>query len=853
MTHRLAHSAVFSTLLLASSAVCQGWLQAPRLYPQFTDLRAAADLDGDGDLDLLASEYDPGLTATFLVPQWNQGGGRFVAGARQPLPLATRNFWRLADCDGDQQPDLLVTSFVVQPTRLEYWRGLPNGSFAAPVTLPTSGNIIETFVGDANGDALADVAVLVNGAAGYALEWALGVPAGVPTIGPATSLGAGFFPSSTALLDLDGDGDDDAAVLGSQDVRRFVTTNGQFGAAGSWPIANSNFGSLVTADHDGDHDDDLVMFSTTNFLAMDVTRFTNQGNGVFTVVAQSLPQPLFGYLRPGDWDGDGDDDVMLRTLSSTSDGELYLFTSGGGSGYSLAWSSDYQLPGTGEPGGCCDLDGDGALDFVDVRAFLFGDGTAEDPVGPARIGVHGVFDWEGDGDPDLPIARGELLRNDGSGAMTTEVASWPSSPGPNQMFGDVVAFGDFDGDGRREALVPLFGQTTTFPQQIVFDRMHRFEEDLAGHWLDLGPATASGGPGMATPAYAVDTNGDGILDLVDRTGVWANNGSHQFTRVATPFGNYVPLRAGDVDGDGATDFLAGWFGATQGLAILRQLGNHAFAVDVIQAPLPQSLAYHTPALHDFDDDGDLDIASDLSWASGEFALWWNQGNGTFVAGPTFLWNGRVVTTAVLGGDVDGDGATDLLFDLGDTLRVLRRNGPGPTWDPPVDFRVSHARGVADLDGDGDLDVLGTGVTWNRSVPAASAGARRQYGQAANGSGGIQPVLGISPPLRAGATPVLHLRQAVGGSFSFLALGFQAASVPSPVLPGLVHYTYPIVAVAGFSVAGAPGVPGAGMLDMPVAVPAGLVGVTVRFQSFVVDAGCLNGLAHSNGLELTLGQ
>lgn len=158
----------------------------------------------------------------------------------------------------------------------------------------------------------------------------------------------------------------------------------------------------------------------------------------------------------------------------------------------------------------------------------------------------------------------------------------------------------------------------------------------------------------------------------------------------------------------------------------------------------------------------------------------------------------------------------------------------------------------DLRASADLDVLGTGVTWNRSVPAATAGARRQYGQAANGSGGIQPVLGISPPLRAGAAPVLHARHALGGSFGFLALGFQAAALPSPVLPGLLHYTYPIVAVAGFGLAGAPGVPGAGLLDMPLAVPAGLAGATVRLQLFVVDAGCLNGLAHSNGLELTLG-
>jgi len=50
-----------------------------------------------------------------------------------------------------------------------------------------------------------------------------------------------------------------------------------------------------------------------------------------------------------------------------------------------------------------------------------------------------------------------------------------------------------------------------------------------------------------------------------------------------------------------------------------------------------------------------------------------------------------------------------------------------------------------------------------------------------------------------------------------------------------------------------GRPGAGELDIALAIPPGLGGVRLYFQVLVFDPAAGSQLAHSNGLELVVGQ
>jgi len=700
-------------------------------------------------------------------------------------------------------------------------------------------------VGRGNGDALPDLAVVVPAASstGPTVRWLLGTPSQPPVMQPAFTFATNFFPASMAAFDRDGDGDDDLAVAGNNpSVMLLATQAGASTANGAVPLLINLHAELCGVDLDGDQDDDLLAFSPQDYTHMLVAGFVNQG-GLLTATTQTLTTTSMGSFHAGDVDGDGDQDLVART-----DEGLSMFENLGGT---FVPRSDCVLGvprRTGEPG-LLDVDGDGHLDFVDTLSVWFGDGTFASPVTAIELSAHDPLDWEGDGDLDLRVFGG-LLRNDGRGQLPLDALAFPPAPGPNLEYRQEVVVADFDGDGRRELLAAVYFRDPAWILNVTFQGMHRLEDTGTGQFVDLGAVTNASLP-MQRPAFAVDTNGDSILDVVDRNGVWVHGGNHQFTLQPQPFGLYEPMAAGDVDGDGDIDFLGGMHGTTLGIAILLQTAPNTFTPQVVSASTNHAVPLHRGVLVDLDGDGDLDIAVDRSWASGAFEVWTNQA-GVFSLAWSASRNGPPTRSQAMAGDVDGDGRTDVAFAIGDTLVVFRRNGPGLTYDAPAEFHVQYATTFADVDDDGDPDVLGTEMVRNRRLVMPFAGQRRQYGTSATGTGGMRPVLGCSGQLRVGSTPVLRLRDAVGGTFTLLGMGFQTANYASPVLPGLVGYTFPLVLTLGFGVGGAPGAAGAGTLDVPVAIPPGFHGVQLWFQHFVFDSGAANGIAHTNGLEFTIG-
>ncbi len=85
-------------------------------------------------------------------------------------------------------------------------------------------------------------------------------------------------------------------------------------------------------------------------------------------------------------------------------------------------------------------------------------------------------------------------------------------------------------------------------------------------------------------------------------------------------------------------------------------------------------------------------------------------NGTLVAGATSPWlNGIFGGAMMVAGDIDGDGDDDVVgfipesqFGGPATYQVLRRTGP-TTFQPEPPVEGGPATGLADVDGDGDLD------------------------------------------------------------------------------------------------------------------------------------------------------
>ena len=163
--------------------------------------------------------------------------------------------------------------------------------------------------------------------------------------------------------------------------------------------------------------------------------------------------------------------------------------------------------------------------------------------------------------------------------------------------------------------------------------------------------------------------------------------------------------------------------------------------------------------------------------------------------------------------------------------------------------------LADLDGDGDEDLIGDTVVDNARFVAPTSGVRRQYGSGVPGTGGAIPVLGAAGPLRFGEAPEVRLTGALGGTMGILAVGVSEVVIPNSPFPGLTSYVdatdVPFVMVP-LPIGGPTGVAGAGELIIPVGVTLSMINGLYSHQYFLFDPGSPSLLTATNGLMLLYG-
>jgi len=266
-----------------------------------------ADLDADGDYDLVTAnhtsdDYGVGDVAVLL----NQGDGTFASHSRYPAGVRPTSVF-IGDLNGDGHLDLATADSSTYPgSTVSVLLNNGDGTFAAPDTYPLDHDPTEIIGGDLDGDGDLDLATGFFNSANILILLNNGV--GVYAPGPVVPVGG--LPQSLFVADLDGDGDLELITANTDAHDVSVIPNngdGSFASPSDYPAGRYPH-SIFAADFDGDGDLDL----TTAIQSEDgVNIFLNNGDATFA--------PYVTYLSGGgpwsvfaaDFDGDGSLDLAV--------------------------------------------------------------------------------------------------------------------------------------------------------------------------------------------------------------------------------------------------------------------------------------------------------------------------------------------------------------------------------------------------------------------------------------------------------------------------------------------------------------------------------------------------------------
>jgi hypothetical protein len=334
------------------------------------------------------------------------------------------------------------------------------------------------------------------------------------------------------------------------------------------PLLGMRAGSVAWGDYDNDGDLDILQTGIDSNGVPATIIYQNNG-GAFSNIQAGLMGVYGGEAKWGDYDNDGDLDILLSGYTTNDHLVRLIYRNDGNNVFT-------PLPPL--------------LDILDS-----GHGRKDLSV------AWGDYDNDGDLDALFTGYFTTIYRNDGTAGFTNSGLAFPS------FSFSAAAWGDADNDGNLDFVVMGTENLTNFM------RVYRNEGPTGFSVVNAGlPPVTQGGLAWG------DYDGDGNLDLVftggdtnslPTSGVLHNNGGITFSNSFGPtiasekFGS---VAWGDYDNDGKLDFAIVNGNFTM---VYRNLGGGSFSGDGLPGGIESYIAWG-----DYDNDGDLDLLQ-MSWSA----------------------------------------------------------------------------------------------------------------------------------------------------------------------------------------------------------------------------------------------
>ncbi len=652
---------------------------------------AWGDYDNDGDLDVLLT----GRAGSPRVSKiYTNTAGTFTELATANLTGVNNSAVAWGDYDNDGDLDILLTGLTGSTPISKIYTNTA-GTFTELATANLTGVYYGTVAwGDYDNDG--DLDILLTGNTGSTQVSKIYTNTGGIFTELATANLTEVTDSAVAWGDYDNDGDLDILLTGytgSVGVSKIYTnTTGTFTELATANLAQASFSSVAWGDYDNDGDLDIVLTGIEGVNTSISKIYTNTA-GTFTELATAnLTGVNVGAASWGDYDNDGDLDVLLNGWTPSGNiSKIYTNTTG-----TFTELAKANLPGVAFGRSAWgDYDNDGDLDILL---------TGEFPVSSKIFTNHTVTPNTAPTAPTNPTAVVNKDEVTLSWTASTDAETPSSGLSYNVFIKDASAYAVSpmaqENDGWRK--LPALGnvqQNTSYtwklPQQYHGSNTNfTFKVQAIDHSF-AGSAFSTEGTFSVDLRPFTELSTANLMDLLNSSVSW-----------------------GDYDNDGDLDILLIGQDSPVTLNAYSKIytNNNGAFTELTSANL-QGLNYSKGAWGDYDNDGDLDVL--ITGSTGSFSgvtkIYTNT-NGVFTE-DTGVNLPNVAGGSVVWGDYDNDGDLDVLITRPSKSEIYTNdNGVFSELATANLLGVSDSFATwGDYDSDGDLDILLTGYTGSTDV------------------------------------------------------------------------------------------------------------------------------------------